>query len=185
MRITWKMLLIAVVIPLTGCHHYGFLVKREQELECPTDIRQTVPWCAGEDAVFQCPCGPSSHYHGMRPPAWRPWPTSGAEWRDAYGAMPTANCEPAVKSVMPGEELMVPTEALPQQVAPPELPMDGGTESSSDHETRLINPGYEGLGPFETASSSSAGQSSTRAPKLPENRRPRSLDIASDSWINH
>src|SRR5690606_29569223 len=113
MRITWKMLLIAVVIPLTGCHHYGFLVKREQELECPTDIRQTVPWCAGEDAVFQCPCGPSSHYHGMRPPAWRPWPTSGAEWRDAYGAMPTAHCEPAVKSVMPGEELMVPTEAMP------------------------------------------------------------------------
>ncbi len=180
------------MIPLTGCHHYGFLVKREQELECPTDIRQTVPWCAGEDAVFQCPCGPSSHYHGMRPPAWRPWPTSGAEWRDAYGAMPTAAyCQPAAQSlvppesILPGEPYMVPTEALPHQFAPPPPPTIPGIETSTRQETRAINPGYEGLGPFGPSTSGSGGQNPTRTQKSAEDRRARSLDISSGSWINH
>lgn len=69
---------------LTGCHSFGPLKKRESELNCPTDIRQTVPWCAGEDAIFRCPCGPTSDFYGHKPTCWRTWPAPAAVWRDAH-----------------------------------------------------------------------------------------------------
>lgn len=81
-------LVIGGIAALCGCRP-GWALKRQSEMNCPTDIRQTVPWCAGEDAVFHCPCSPASDYYGHKPTCWGAWPTSGAAWRDAYcGACP-------------------------------------------------------------------------------------------------
>jgi hypothetical protein len=60
------------------------LAKREAEKCCPTDIRKTVPWCAGEDAIFHCPCKPSCAFYGYKPTCWGTWPASGAAWRDMH-----------------------------------------------------------------------------------------------------
>ncbi|QEG36021.1 hypothetical protein Pr1d_33300 [Bythopirellula goksoeyrii] len=76
-------LLTGSTLLLGGCHH-GCLIKRRSELRCPTDIRQMVPWCAGEDAIFHCPCKPSPVFYGHKPTCWGAWPASGPEWRDAY-----------------------------------------------------------------------------------------------------
>jgi hypothetical protein len=80
-RISLPLLLAAVTC---GCTSFGPMVKRESELNCPTDIRRTVPWCAGEDAVFHCPCGPDGAFHGHRPTCWRSWPAPATVWRDTY-----------------------------------------------------------------------------------------------------
>jgi hypothetical protein len=96
-----------------GCHHWGYYPKRQSELNCPTDIRQTIPWCAGEDAVFRCPCGPSPHFYGHKPTCWGNWPAPGPEWRDSY-----CGC-PIEYSI--GEELSVPiplAKPLPESVEP-------------------------------------------------------------------
>lgn len=77
-------LLIFTSFILGGCKSTGILAKREAEQCCPTDIRKTVPWCAGEDAIFQCPCRPSSEFYGYKPTCWGIWPASGAAWRDAH-----------------------------------------------------------------------------------------------------
>ncbi len=77
------MLMIAA-IAFGGCKSSGLLAKREAEKCCPTDIRKTVPWCAGEDALFHCPCEPSAEFYGYKPTCWRTWPTSGASWRDLH-----------------------------------------------------------------------------------------------------
>lgn len=96
-----------------GCHQYGYYPKRQSELNCPTDIRQTVPWCAGEDAVFRCPCGPSSHFHGHKPTCWGNWPSSGSEWRDSYCGCP-------VVYATEGESIPTPAaETLPEVFQPP------------------------------------------------------------------
>jgi hypothetical protein len=71
------------MLGLGGCSPCGCLVKRQSELNCPTDIRQTVPWCAGEDAIFHCPCGPDRNFYGYKPTCWGVWPASSAEWRDS------------------------------------------------------------------------------------------------------
>jgi hypothetical protein len=76
-------ILIGILL-IGGCRPHGLLVKRESELSCPTDIRQMVPWCAGEDAIFHCPCGPSREFYGHKPTCWGAWPASGSEWRNAY-----------------------------------------------------------------------------------------------------
>ena len=76
---------ILVGTVLSGCcHSLGLLVKRDSELNCPTDIRRTVPWCAGEDAIFRCPCGPADEFYGHKPTCWRTWPAPAAVWRDSY-----------------------------------------------------------------------------------------------------
>ena len=67
-----------------GCKSQGVLAKREAEKCCPTDIRKTVPWCAGEDALFKCPCEPNAAFYGYKPTCWRTWPASGATWRDLH-----------------------------------------------------------------------------------------------------
>jgi hypothetical protein len=96
----------------SGCQH-GLLQKRQSELNCPTDIRKTVPWCAGEDAVFRCPCGPSSQFYGHKPTCWGHWPATGSQWRDSY-------CGCSVE--YPTEEILsepVPlSEPLPDSVTP-------------------------------------------------------------------
>jgi len=80
--------LVMCLVLLGGCRPFGYQVKRNSEFCCPTDIRQTVPWRAGEDAIFHSPCGPDSDFHGYKPTRWGIWPASGAEWRDAYGGSP-------------------------------------------------------------------------------------------------
>ena len=84
MRIATTSLVIVTAIAVGGCKQFGILAKREHEKCCPTDIRQTVPWCAGEDALFHGPCKPDAHYYGYKPTCWGVWPTSGAEWRDTH-----------------------------------------------------------------------------------------------------
>ena len=101
-------LLMGGALLLNGCH-FGYYPKRQSELNCPTDIRQTVPWCAGEDAVFRCPCGPSPQFYGHKPTCWGTWPASGAQWRDSYCGCPLEYAT--------DEELTAPipvTETLPE-----------------------------------------------------------------------
>jgi hypothetical protein len=96
----------------SGCHN-GLMQKRQSEMNCPTDIRKTVPWCAGEDTIFRCPCGPSSQFYGHKPTCWGHWPTSGSEWRDSYCGYPVG---------YPSEEVLsepIPaSEPLPESATP-------------------------------------------------------------------
>jgi hypothetical protein len=133
--------LVAGLVALTGCHRYGCLVKRESEQNCPTDIRQTIPWCAGEDAVFQCPCRPAHDFYGHRPPGWHPWPTSGAEWRDAYGAFPVANSAVESGLVVPESES---TNSVPLFDAPKEI---GHGAERSENLPPLTMPEARSLAP--------------------------------------
>jgi hypothetical protein len=99
------------------------MVKRESELNCPTDIRKTVPWCAGEDAIFCCPCFPDGSFYGHKPTCWRTWPAPGAVWRDLRCAnMPCSdgNCP------VPAFEGQI--TPLPPVEAPPVGP-EGGPEA--------------------------------------------------------
>ncbi len=84
MRTATTCLLLFAALATGGCKQRGFLAKREAEKSCPTDIRKTIPWCAGEDAIFHCPCKPSAEFYGYKPTCWGIWPTSGAEWRDVH-----------------------------------------------------------------------------------------------------
>ncbi len=88
--------IIICVCLLSGCSQYGLFVKQESECNCPTDIRQTVPWCAGEDAIFHCPCGPDREFYGHKPTCWGVWPAPAAQWRDAY-------CGPLQQEAIQGE----------------------------------------------------------------------------------
>lgn len=132
--------LLCCLAMFAGCRNHGMLAKRESEQNCPTDIRKTVPWCAGEDAVFRCPCGPNEQFHGHKPTCWVSWQTSGAVWRDMH-------CQPACSKFAaevpvgilveqfsePTEysqsvEAIVPTEAIPPIEISPALPLpDNGS----------------------------------------------------------
>ena len=126
-----------VLAILSGCQHFGYVAKRESELNCPTDIRQTIPWCAGEDAIFHCPCGPSSDFHGYKPTCWGVWPAPGAQWRDAFcGPLardhggPCESCQGRSCQCEPTDPALVelpPLPAKPQQ-------------SDSAEEVHLGNP---------------------------------------------
>jgi len=126
--------LICCVAIFSGCQPHGMFVKRESEMNCPTDIRKTVPWCAGEDAIFCCPCGPNEQFHGHKPTCWRPWQSSGAEWRD-FHCQPISL--PLPETGMPGsfpvEQVTPPIEVLsPTEVAPDiQLPDSEEREPSS------------------------------------------------------
>ena len=109
------------------------MLKRESEFNCPTDVRQTVPWCAGEDAIFHCPCHPAYEFYGYKPTCWGDWPTSGAEWRDTYCCSPFP-VEYGGEFIQPGVEYPVPvtpqmndTEKAPGQheQLPPTSGIDG------------------------------------------------------------
>lgn len=121
-------------ILLSGCHRGGYLAKRESELKYPTDIRQMVPWCAGEDAILKYPCGPNQEFYGYKPTCWGVWPTSGAEWRDAYcpPQQDCVYCGPSngeVSEPIPLPELKLSTEEGLQ-----DLPAVGESEEPSDIE---------------------------------------------------
>lgn len=117
-----------------GCS-IGPWSKRSQELSCPTDIRKMHPWCCGEDAVFDCPCGPDESYHGHKPTCWRDWQAPAAVWRDercgcstpSYGPMPLSSTY---------------SDASPTTVVVPTPTLEPRLDSSEE-----VNP--EGL-PYET-----------------------------------
>jgi hypothetical protein len=122
---------LLLVLP-SGCHCFGPMVKRESELNCPTDIRKTVPWCAGEDAIFRCPCSPRPEFYGHKPTCWRVWPAPAAAWRDMYcGGLETAPSAlpsidepgpraPAEQPPLPPIKEATPPESLPPAPAVPE-----------------------------------------------------------------
>ena len=85
MRLKSYLCLVLCLATFCGCHHDIFS-KRRSEFCCPTDIRQKHPFRWGEDALLRGPCGPDAEFYGLKPTGWRLWPTSGAQWRDAYGA---------------------------------------------------------------------------------------------------
>jgi len=99
-------ILFSSIIPLAGCSQFGCLTKKESECNCPTDIRQMVPWCAGEDAIFQCPCGPDREFYGHKPTCWGAWPAPAAQWRDAY-------CGPPQQEGVYGGEVSIEVDELP------------------------------------------------------------------------
>lgn len=112
-------LTLIVATAAIGCRPHGPFVKRESELNCPTDIRKTVPWCYGEDAIFTCPCGPDEIYHGMKPTCWRPWDSSAATWRDSYcqGGQCPGGCPVSGDGLPIGSQEFV--SPLPPVTAPP------------------------------------------------------------------
>jgi len=127
--------LVLCLATFCGCH-YDIFSKRRSELCCPTDIRQMHPFSWGEDAVIHSPCGPDAEFYGLKPTSWRVWPTSAAQWRDAYGAVIT---EP--ETWVDGESVMVdhlpqpaPNETLelanPFRDDPQVLPAAGGNQPS-------------------------------------------------------
>lgn len=115
-RICFMLMLAATAL---GCRAHGPFVKRESEVRCPTDVRKTVPWCYGEDAIFMCPCGPAQAYHGLKPTCWRPWPGTAAEWRDSHcygGHCPDGGCYAAP---VPGDSVGSPTPIVQPSDADP------------------------------------------------------------------
>lgn len=126
MSTTRSLLLTALAVVTAGCHSFGVCAKRESELNCPTDVRKTVPWCAGEDAVFACPCGPNESFYGHRATCWRDWPTSAAAWRDmscgpTVIAETTTVGEPNPFRGQPAAPTPAP-EAIPNPIELPPLP---------------------------------------------------------------
>jgi hypothetical protein len=123
-RITLPLLLAAA----SGCHSFGPLVKRESEMNCPTDIRRTVPWCWGQDAIFSCPCGPTDDFYGHKPTCWRCWPAPASQWRNAYCGYPTpcptelpVSAVDGAIMVLPPTEVDVAEPVEPLESAPPAI----------------------------------------------------------------
>jgi hypothetical protein len=116
-------ILAALGIASSGCCSFGVCAKRESEANCPTDIRKTVPWCAGEDAVFHCPCGPEGNFYGHRPTCWRDWPTSASAWRDmSCGPTIVSDVATSAESNPFRGSQEIPTPAPEPAPAPVELP---------------------------------------------------------------
>jgi hypothetical protein len=112
------LVLLGSVTLFSGCLH-GIKMKRDQEMRCPTDIRQKVPWCVGEDAIFHCPSNPDSEFYGVKPTCWGEWPASGADWRNAY-------CGPPAKPyAMPVDEIITGVTPEPLPVEPEPAEVDG------------------------------------------------------------
>lgn len=157
-----------------GCHSVGPLVKRDSELNCPTDIRRTVPWCAGEDAIFHCPCGPDGEYYGHKPTCWRTWPAPATVWRDSYCGVqgpcavgPTAVPQEETPIVLPPtDEATPPSE---ETVEPPVLEALPPTSQTSPGRGRarlasVVQP--------PTWMPSSAEQSAELAPRMTSTANP-------------
>ncbi len=109
--------ILVCILGVGGCRPCGCMIKRESELNCPTDIRQTVPWCAGEDALFHCPCGPDDSFYGYKPTCWNDWPAGGAEWRDSRCGPPMTNCG-REGAVIPTAELPLLVPDRPEGIGP-------------------------------------------------------------------
>lgn len=145
MSITRLCIVTALTVLSVGCHSFGLCAKRESESNCPTDIRKTVPWCAGEDAIFVCPCGPEGNFYGHRPTCWRDWPTSAAAWRD-MSCGPTVIAE-SVKTSEPNPfrgsqpATVLPTPAPePDPITLPPLPNGEAKAIEEDAQPETLGP---------------------------------------------
>jgi hypothetical protein len=125
----------AIIAAVCGCHSFGAGAKRDAELACPTDIRKTVPWCAGEDAIFHCPCGPGEEFYGHKATCWRVWPAPATVWRDSQCGAGCATCNGTCNGMCNGScntsglQLMVlpPIESpgmIPETSQAPEIPLE-------------------------------------------------------------
>jgi hypothetical protein len=142
----------------SGCIQ-GVIMKREQEMRCPTDIRQKVPWCAGEDAIFYCPCGPDGEFYGMRPTCWGEWPASGADWRDAFCGAASETLSTSPDQAMTEEAQT--EEEIPDAADTEEITDEADTEELSQPEPVAAEDG-EFYNPFN------ASQQTLPAPELDE-----------------
>ncbi|QDV79750.1 hypothetical protein K2D_33660 [Planctomycetes bacterium K2D] len=99
-------------------------------------------WCWGEDAVFDCPCGPDEAYHGHKPTCWRDWQAPASVWRDERCGCPTSGYGPAPLSPV-YHDGSGPTVTTPPPIADPRMgePEDGADELR--YETLPVGP--EGL----------------------------------------
>lgn len=162
-----RMLLAALLISLIGCHH-GILTKRESELNCPTDIRRTVPWCAGEDAIFHCPCGPSRVFYGHKPTCWGIWPAPGSAWRDSY-------CGCSATYLEDNQHMPPAPEPLP------ELP----SQPNEDPTTLPPSSGSLFVPPSQGASKSSDNKNGTSLHKSSEEPRARTHSTTGQTERDH
>ena len=162
-----------VTIVLSGCRH-GILAKRSAELCCPTDIRKTVNWKCGEDAVFCPPCRPDHAYFGHKPTCWRDWPTSGEDWRDVNCCI-CMTSQPDVQVNGSGTfDRLPPTSEAP--VAPPAsdaLVEPPSSESSVEPPTSEVpvqnqNPAAYSNGPLPATSETPNGASLHPLPSVPK-----------------
>jgi hypothetical protein len=180
MSVTRITCLLLVLSAVAGCRNYGYLLKRESELNCPTDIRKTVPWCAGEDAIFHCPCGPNAEFYGHKPTCWGVWPAPATVWRDSYcgcrcsdvsgdygtiepNATPQLMLLPEVgpePSMMPPLGPSGEDEALPH----PEHTMPAPTDSSQSQEMPLHQP--KSILVAKTTTDSDAPETPSQAPAM-------------------
>jgi hypothetical protein len=97
MRQLGTLSLIVCLAAASGCNLccWG---KRNSELEGPTDIRKSLYWCFGEDAVFEQPLGPSREDYGLKPTCWREWPDGGPRCFNA-------GCGPTMSDGIPIDQL--------------------------------------------------------------------------------
>jgi len=135
MRTATTSLLIFAALVAFGCKSTGFLAKREAEKCCPTDIRKTVPWCAGEDALFQGPCQPDASFYGYKPTCWGTWPASGSDWRDLHCGE-THHGAVITELMKQNHELI----ELPSLESPPEAIQQ---ETTGKHESILVDAAPE------------------------------------------
>ena len=129
---------------LSGCQNfYCYRAKRESEKNCPTDIRQMVPWCAGEDAIFHCPCGPDCNgYYGYKPTCWGAWTTSGAEWRDIHCGPLVRGAGCPCEACQSGSLPMGPLNLAPEQLPPV---TDGAPDVEDGEAIHLGNPASDNV----------------------------------------
>ena len=135
--------LIMCTVTLSGCH---WVFPASRKCNCPTDLCKAMLFCTGEDALYQCPCGPSQEFYGHKPTCWGVWPASGAAWRDIhcqpatteclnetveYGPTVVAPAAPNDAAIQNGGGTLPPGE-LPPLIAPdPNLPLPAETPPQS------------------------------------------------------
>ncbi|MEQ8848755.1 hypothetical protein [Botrimarina sp.] len=106
-----RLVMLALTAGLVlGCRHGAFTV-REQELCCPTDVRQKHCWCWGEDSIFDTPCAVDEAYHGHKPTCWREWDAPAAVWRDEFCGVRACQAGivhegPVGGTIVPGSEVI-------------------------------------------------------------------------------
>jgi len=136
-----------------GCH-VGICAKRASENCCPTDIRKTVPWCAGEDAVFRCPCGPDGDFYGHKPTCWRTWPAPAAAWRDIWcGNSPICGTLESHEAPipLPAPDAPLGPSPTPELLAPPSQESEQSLHPSKRPSPSASQPLQTAVIPLSTA----------------------------------
>ena len=108
-----NLVIIALAAMMCNGCYFGPYMKRTSELNCPTDIRRTIPLSIGEDAVFRCPCRPACDFYGHKPTCWSDWPTPGTVWRDACCGPMHSGLRNDGEYVLSAPETVTPVEAHP------------------------------------------------------------------------